>query len=80
MEPRAMFAKLMEMNDDLILNYATLATRLSMNEVNALNDRLQSGEDPRAVKRDVTVAIMSIYHSPETIQEAQSYYDATIQG
>lgn len=80
MEPRAMFAKLMEMNDDLILNYATLATRLSMNEVNVLNDRLQSGEDPRAVKRDVTMAIMSIYHSPETIQEAQSYYDATIQG
>ena len=80
MEPRAMFAKLMEMNDDLILNYATLATRLSMNEVNVLNNRLQSWEDPRAVKRDVTMAIMSIYHSPETIQEAQSYYDATIQG
>ena len=42
MEPRAMFAKLMEMNDDLILNYATLATRLSMEEVDVLKKRLES--------------------------------------
>ena len=80
MEPRAMFAKLMEMNDDLILNYATLATRLNMEDVENLSKRLTSWEDPRIIKHEVTIAIMSIYHTQEAIQEAQSYYDATIQG
>lgn len=78
MDARSMFAKLMEMNDTLITQYATLATRLTLTEVKAIEQDLATGKDPREVKKIVTRAIMSIYHPIEEIDEAQSFYETTI--
>lgn len=42
MEPNAMFVKLMEVNDDLILDYFRLTTPLTLEEIEPYRARLES--------------------------------------
>lgn len=78
MGAREMFAKLMEMNDSLIIQYATLATQLTLAEIQEIEMDLTAGKDPREVKKTVARAIMSIYHPVVAIDEALSFYETTI--
>ncbi len=53
MEPNAMFVKIMEVRDELIIDYLRLATLLDSEEVSAYQKRLDSGEHPKNVKLDL---------------------------
>lgn len=73
-----MFVKLMEVNDDLIMKYFEHCTGLYMDEIKVYEDRLKSGENPRNVKIDLAIEIISIYHSREKALEAKEYFEKTI--
>ncbi len=73
-----MFVKLMEINDDLIMKYFEHCTSLYMDEIKVYEDRLKSGENPRNVKIDLAIEIISIYHWREKALEAREYFEKTI--
>lgn len=63
--PKEMFGKSMSIPDELILDYFTLATDLSSEEIGAVKSRLESGENPRYIKDELAQEIVSIYYSAE---------------
>ncbi len=77
--PEDMYAKIMAVNDDLIIEYATLGSNLSMDEVRLLEKRLADGEHPMAVKKDLAHTIVSELHSPQAAEEAAKQFQDTVQ-
>ena len=61
-EPNNMFGKVMSVNDDLIIKYFTLATRVSMAEVKEYEKQLKSGLNPRDVKARLAKEIVGMYY------------------
>jgi len=61
-EPKEMFGKVMSVNDDLIIKYFTLATRVSMAEVKEYEKQLKSGLNPRDVKARLAKEIVGMYY------------------
>lgn len=78
MEPNAMFVKLMEVNDGLILDYFRLATTLTLEEIEAYDARLKSGENPRAVKLDLARTIVTFYHGAEAAEAGRAYFEKVL--
>ena len=61
-EPDNMLGKIMSINDDLIIKYFTLATRVSMAEVKEYEKQLKSGLNPRDVKARLAKEIVGMYY------------------
>lgn len=69
--PDEMFGKLMSIPDHLIIKYFELTTNLNENEIQKVNSRLQSGENPRNLKEELAYRVVSIYHSQEDAARAK---------
>jgi tyrosyl-tRNA synthetase len=78
MEPNAMFVKLMEVKDDLILDYFRLATVLTLEEIEPYAKRLSSGENPRTVKLDLARTIVSFYHDDAAAEAGRAYFEKVL--
>ena len=61
-EPDNMLGKIMSINDDLIIKYFTLATRISMAEVKEYEKQLKSGLNPRDVKARLAKEVVRMYY------------------
>src|SRR3990167_5577341 len=77
--PQDMFTKIMAINDDLIIQYFTLATRVSNEEIEKYEQRLKSGENPIDIKKELARIIVSELYSKEEAQNAQEYFERTVQ-
>lgn len=66
-----MFGKLMSIPDHLIIKYFELTTNLNENEIQKVNSRLQSGENPKNLKEELAYRVVSIYHSQEDAARAK---------
>lgn len=60
--PFEMYQKLINIRDDLILHYFELATDMSLEEVTVIKDRLDSGEHPNILKKELAQYIVTLYH------------------
>ncbi len=78
-EPNSMYGKLMAMNDDLIIEYATLGSNMPLSQINELKKRLDSGENPMTVKKDVAAYIVTELHDSESAQTAAAHFEQTVQ-
>ncbi|MFZ4461979.1 MAG: tyrosine--tRNA ligase [Patescibacteria group bacterium] len=78
MEPNAMFVKLMEVKDELIIDYFKLATLLTLDEVESYRARLASGEHPRNIKLELAKTVVSLYHSAEAAEQGQAYFEKVL--
>ena len=78
MDPNAMFVKLMEVKDEFILDYFRLATTLTLEEIEAYDARLKSGENPRAVKLDLARTIVTFYHGAEAAEAGRAYFEKVL--
>ena len=71
-----MFGKVMSISDDLMYEYYELLTDLSVDEINALRFRGESGaENPRNIKVDLAKSIIKDFHSEESAQEAEEEFN-----
>lgn len=77
-DANSMFVKLMEINDELIIKYFEHCTTLYLDEIKPYEERLNSWENPRNVKMELAVEIVSIYHWREKALEAKEYFEKTI--
>jgi tyrosyl-tRNA synthetase len=78
MNPNDMFVKIMEVKDDLILDYFRLATLMSMDEIENISERQASGEHPKSIKMTLAHTIVSLYHGSTAADEARSYFEKVV--
>ncbi len=60
--PQSMYQKLINTKDELILKYFELATDATLEEVEVIKKRLESGEHPNILKVELAQRIITMYH------------------
>lgn len=78
-EPNDMYGKVMSLKDELIVEYFTLATNVPMDEVMAAKKRLESGENPMQVKKDLAHRIVTELHDKEAADAAKTQFETRFQ-
>ena len=75
-----MYIKVMRIPDDLIITYFNLATDLHPDKIAQIEKLLNSGEiNPRDIKMKLAREIISLYHTPEELREAEQNFAAIYQ-
>ncbi len=78
-EPNDMYAKVMAVVDDLIINYFTLATNLSLKEIGEYENKLKSGENPINIKKELAHQIVKELHDENAADTAEKEFEKTVQ-
>ncbi len=78
-EPKDMYAKVMAISDDLIINYFTLATDMPMSEVEKTKNELESDANPINVKKKLAHQIVKELHDEGAADSAQKEFEKTVQ-
>ncbi len=78
MSANDMFVKIMEIPDDQIIPYFESCTTVNLTEIQEIKKRLEWGEHPRAIKKELAQSVLHLYHSAEDIEKAGNYFEATI--
>lgn len=78
--PNDMYAKVMAIGDDLIVQYYTLATRAELSEIEEIKKLLENGEHPMDVKKKLALRITTELHDAESAKAAASNFEKTVQG
>lgn len=78
-KPGDMFGKLMSITDDLILEYFTLLTDVSMSEIEKMKVSMDQGSNPMEYKKKLAFTITSDLHGESEAKEAQKHFEKTIQ-
>lgn len=78
-EPNEMFGKVMSLRDELIVQYFTLATSVSMEEVKNISERLARKENPMVLKKELARHMVSELHSEKAAQSAQREFETRFQ-
>lgn len=73
-----MFVKLMEVKDELILDYFRLTTLMDNDEVAGIEHRLKSGEHPKNIKLELAKCVVTLYHGELLAQEAAHYFEKVL--
>ena len=60
--PQSMYQKLINIQDDLIVAYFELATDMTLEEVEVVRQRLESGEHPNILKVELAQRVVTMYH------------------
>jgi tyrosyl-tRNA synthetase len=78
-EPNDIYAKVMAVVDDLIINYLTLATDVSMAEIGEYEKKLKSGENPINIKKELAHQIVKELHNENAANNAQNTFEHVVQ-
>lgn len=78
-EPREMYAKVMAINDDLIVQYLTLATNMPLNQIEKIASKLDSGENPLTTKKKLASQIVSELYNKDYTNKARQTFEKTVQ-
>ena len=73
-EPKEMFGKIMSLQDEFIIKYFTLVTRLDLAEVALFQEALKAGANPRDYKIKLAKELVKIYHNAQAADEAEEYF------
>ncbi len=75
--PFDMYQKIINLHDDLILHYFELATDMTLEEVQVIKKRLESGEHPNVLKIELAQRIITMYHGKPYEADDISAIEAT---
>lgn len=74
-----MYGKLMRVADQEIITYFTVLTDVPSEEIEQMQQALSAGENPMTLKKRLALEITQMYHPAETAQEAERYFEKTVQ-
>lgn len=74
-EPQEMYGKTLSIPDELIVPYFELATNISTKDLLGIKSQLESGENPRNLKRYLARVLVTMYHSAVSAQNAEDEFD-----
>jgi tyrosyl-tRNA synthetase len=75
--PNDMFGKVMSLQDELIIRYFVLLTRIEMRKIGEYEVAMKEGENPRNIKLKLAKEIVKIYHSEKKAIDAEDYFVKT---
>ena len=79
-DAKTMYVKIMQVPDELIINYYNLTTDLHPDKIASIQKLLQKGEvNPRDIKMHLARSIISLYHTEEQLKEAEANFKAVYQ-
>lgn len=78
-KPNDMYAKVMAIKDDLVVQYYTLATSVPMNKIEEVQKQITSSTNPMAVKKQLAYEIVRELYSEEEARAAQEHFERTVQ-
>jgi tyrosyl-tRNA synthetase len=78
-EPNDMYAKVMAVVDELIINYFILATDLAMDEIGEYEKELKSGENPINIKKKLARQIVKELHNENAAGLAEQGFESRVQ-
>lgn len=76
-EANEMFGKIMTLDDQFIIKYFTLLTRVDLSLIKKYEEELKAGANPRDYKLKLAKEIVSNYHSIEEANLAEEYFVKT---
>lgn len=74
-EPNEMYGKVMSLSDELIIEYFTLATNTSLEDIHSIKERLASGENPMVLKKELARRLVSELHGEELAEPSEEYFE-----
>lgn len=75
-EPKDMFGKLMSISDKLMMRYYELLSRISVDELNDMKQKIKDGTaHPMAVKKNLAWEIVARYHGNEAANNALTEFE-----
>jgi tyrosyl-tRNA synthetase len=77
--PEEMYGKAMSLKDDLLIEYFTLATGVTIEKVHEVSARLDAAENPMTLKKELALQIVSEMHSRADAFAAQTQFEKTVQ-
>ncbi len=73
------YRKVMAINDNLIIEYYTLATNVSLEKIEEIKNSLEKGGQPMSIKKELASQIVSELHDKEKALAAQKNFEKTVQ-
>ena len=73
--PEVMFKKVMEVPDDLIVQYFNLVTDFHPDEIGKLEERMKQGENPRNIKILLAEEITRLYHGEAGALSGKQFFE-----
>lgn len=77
--PNDMYAKVMAVNDDLIIRYFVLATDLEQERIDEIEKQLGEGANPIGVKKELALTIVKELYNNNEAKAAQEHFEKTVQ-
>jgi tyrosyl-tRNA synthetase len=77
--PNDMYAKVMAITDDVIIDYFILGTKTPMQDIRDIEKELKAGKHPMEVKKRLAYDIVAELYSRENAHEAQEHFKKTVQ-
>ncbi|MEN9604994.1 MAG: tyrosyl-tRNA synthetase, tyrosyl-tRNA synthetase, partial [Candidatus Parcubacteria bacterium] len=79
-DPNTMYGKVMSMQDDLIVEYFTLLTRVLIERIDEIKAGLADKSiHPMEAKKELAQVLVTMYHSNDEANKAAEYFKKTIQ-
>jgi len=76
-EPQDMFGKIMSLQDDLIIKYFILLTRVAISQIDDYKIELEKGANPRDLKLKLASEIVNLCYSESEAKQASDYFIET---
>lgn len=74
-----MYAKIMSVPDEFLLNYFLLATNLEISEIKKYEEKLKKKENPINIKKDLAFLIVKELHNEKSATAAKHEFEKTVQ-
>lgn len=78
-QPNDIYAKVMAIKDDLIIQYYTLATNVSREEITHIEDNLDKGTHPMPIKKKLAQHIVSELYGQDESKKAAENFEKVVQ-
>jgi tyrosyl-tRNA synthetase len=78
-EPNDMYGKLMSIGDNLIVEYFTLLTDVSLEEIAEIEAALANGVNPMQFKKQLAFWLTKFYHDEKDAAAATEHFEKTVQ-
>lgn len=77
--PNDVFAKILAIQDDLIVQYFTLTTNVSLEEIKKIESELKSSKNPMKIKKELASIIVAELYSEKDAANARENFEKTVQ-
>lgn len=76
--PEEIYGKIMSIADEVILTYYLMGTNVEQKIIDEAKNRLEGGENPMNLKKELANVIVRELHGEEAVKQAEEYFRKTV--